>query len=204
MVIVYAFDCTDSTPAWYTVDNGIFWLLQEKLIHFPESCMGYIYIDMTPNTYTSDMKVVDPNETKETGYTRFAWHRMTCTKNMASGLADAHKMISNHGHHNGIILFFSDGLLNKGDFFDGTENFVSKVPVHTFTLGGDAYNHVCTRLVFIHPNDDRLINKFYLFLYIIYMLGSPLHCNKFSRWEVPHQPCSRKAKPINILLQATG
>ncbi|XP_044433690.1 uncharacterized protein [Triticum aestivum] len=142
VVIVYAFDCTESTPAWYTVDNGIFWLLQEKLTHFPESCMGYIYVDMTPNTYTSDMKVVDPNETKETGYTRFAWRRMTCTKNMASGLAEAHKMINNRGHHNGIILFFSDGLLNKGDFFDGTENFVSKVPVHTFTLGGDAYNHV--------------------------------------------------------------
>ncbi|XBI04282.1 hypothetical protein VPH35_132605 [Triticum aestivum] len=142
VVIVYAFECTESTPAWYTVDNGIFWLLQEKLTHFPESCIGCIYIDMTPNTYTSDMKVVDPNEMKETGYTRFAWHRMTCTKNMASGLADAHKMISNHGHHNGIILFFSDGLINKGDFFDGTENFISKVHVHTFTLGGDAYNHV--------------------------------------------------------------
>ena len=142
VVIVYAFDCTDSTPAWYTVDNGIFWLVQEKLTNLHDSCMGYIYVMSTPNTYTSDMKVVDSAETKQTGYTGFAWRRMTCSKNMASGLAEAHKMISNRGHHNGIILFFSDGLINNGDFFDGTENFVSKVPVHTFTLGGDAYNHV--------------------------------------------------------------
>ncbi|XP_048546772.1 uncharacterized protein LOC125525813 [Triticum urartu] len=142
VVIVYAFDCTESTPAWYTVDNGIFWMVQEKLTHFPYSCMGYIYVMSTANTYTSDMKVVDPAETKVIGYTGFARRRTTCTKNMASGLAEAHNMISSRGHHNGIILFFSDGLKNEGDFFDGTNNFISKVPVHTFTLAGDTYNHV--------------------------------------------------------------
>ncbi|XP_020167963.1 uncharacterized protein [Aegilops tauschii subsp. strangulata] len=142
VVIVYAFDCTDWTPAWYTVDNGIFWMVQEKLTHFPDSCMGYIYVMSTANTYTSDMKVVDSAETKETGYTGFARRRTTCTKNMASGLAEAHKMISSRGHHNGIILFFSDGLMNEGDFFDGTNNFISEVPVHTFTLAGDTYNNV--------------------------------------------------------------
>jgi len=141
VVIVYAFDCTEWTPAWYTVDKGIFWLVQEKLTHYPDSCMGYIYVMSDANTYTSDMKVVDSAETKETGYTGFARRRMTCTKNMASGLAEAHKMISNRGHQNGIILFFSDGLMNEGDFFDGTENFNSAVPVHTFTLAGDAYNN---------------------------------------------------------------
>ncbi|XP_044443855.1 uncharacterized protein [Triticum aestivum] len=141
VVIVYAFDSTNSPPAWYTVDGGIFWLVQEKLTHFANSCMGYIYVMSTPNTYTSDMKVVDPAETKDTGYTKFDWRRLTCAKNMGSGLAEAHKMISNRGYRNGIILFFSDGLINEGDFFDGTENFTSKVPVHTFTLGGDAYNH---------------------------------------------------------------
>ncbi|KAM0930399.1 hypothetical protein ACQ4PT_001095 [Festuca glaucescens] len=140
VVMVYAFDCTDSTPAWHTVDNGVFWLLQEKLTHFPDSCMGYIYVMSSPNTYTSDMKLVDSAETRETGYTGFARRRMDCTKNMASGLPEAHKMIRSRGIRNGIILFFSDGLINKGDFFDGTENFRSKVPVHTFTLGGDAYN----------------------------------------------------------------
>uniref|UniRef100_A0A453Q943 VWFA domain-containing protein n=4 Tax=Aegilops tauschii subsp. strangulata TaxID=200361 RepID=A0A453Q943_AEGTS len=150
VVIVYAFDCTNWTSAWYTVD-GIFWMVQEKLTYFAGSCLGYIYVISTPNTYTLDMKVVDPTETKETGYTKFAWHRMTCTKNMASGLAEAHKMISSCGHHNSIILFFSDGLVNKGDFFDGTQNFVSKVPVHTFTLAGDAYNHVLHSIVANSP-----------------------------------------------------
>jgi hypothetical protein len=140
--MVYAFDCTDSTSAWHTVDNGVFWLLQEKLTHFPDSCMGYVYVMSSPNTYTSDMKLVDSAETRETGYTGFARRRMDCTKNMASGLPEAHKMIRSRGIRNGIILFFSDGLVNKGDFFDGTENFRSKVPVHTFTLGGDAYNQV--------------------------------------------------------------
>lgn len=96
----------------------------------------------TPNTYTCDMKPVDAAETKATGYKGFAWRRMTCAKNMASGLVEAHKMVSNSGNKNGIILFFSDGLTNSGDFFDGTEDFISTVPVHTFTLGGDTYNHV--------------------------------------------------------------
>ncbi|CAO2153201.1 unnamed protein product [Urochloa humidicola] len=141
VVIVYAFDCTCYTPAWYTVDDGVFWLVQEKLTQFVDSCMGFIYPELKSNTYTSDMKLVDSAETRTTGYMRFACREIDCTKDMASGLAEAHKMISNRGYKNGIILFFSDGLINKGDFFDGTENFISNVPVHTFTLGGDAYNH---------------------------------------------------------------
>ena len=144
MVIVYAFDCTVSTPAWYTVDSGVFWLVQEKLTHFEDSCMGYIYPMLSNNTYTSDMKLVDSGETKASGYTAFERRRISCMKNMASGLAEAHKMISNRGYKNGIILFFSDGLVNKGDFFDGAEKFISTVPVHTFTLGGDEYNQVCS------------------------------------------------------------
>jgi hypothetical protein len=145
VVIVYAFDCTNSTPAWDTVDDGVFWLVQEKLTQYADSCLGYIYVMSTPNTYTCDMKPVDSAETKATGYKSFARRsRMTCTKYMASGLVEAHKMIGSRGsYQNGIILFFSDGLINTGDFFDGTESFISKVPVHTFTLGGDAYNHVC-------------------------------------------------------------
>lgn len=146
-MIVYAFDCTYYTPAWYTVDDGVFWLVQEKLKHYADSCLGYIYVMSTHNTYTCDMKPVDAAETKATGYKGFARRRMTCTKNMASGLVEAHKMVSNRGNKNGIILFFSDGLTtNSGDFFDGTNNFISKVPVHTFTLGGDdTCNHVCIK-----------------------------------------------------------
>jgi len=142
VVLVYAFDCTNSTLAWAKMDGSIFWIVQERLTRLEDSCMGYIYPMLTPNNYTSDMKVVDPAESKATGYTAFDWRRLPCTKNMASGLAEAHKMLRNRGNQNGIILFFSGGLINKGDFFDGTENFKSEVPVHTFTLGGDAYNQV--------------------------------------------------------------
>lgn len=151
MVIVYAFDCSDYSQAWYTVADGVFWLVHEKLTHFANSCMGYIYpLLVTENgtqAYTSEMKPVESTETRKTGYKCFSTLTISCTKNMASGLAQAHKMVSNRGYQNGIILFFSDGLKNEGDFFDGTDNFKSTVPVHTFTLGGDAYNHVRIKLI---------------------------------------------------------
>ena len=84
-----------------------------------------------------------------TGYKHgWARSRTTCTKNMASGLSEAHKLISCRGHWNSKILLFSDGLINKGDFFDGAEDYISKVPVHTFTLRGDAYNHVSIYIIF--------------------------------------------------------
>ncbi|VAI93134.1 unnamed protein product [Triticum turgidum subsp. durum] len=144
VVIVFAFDRTNSTAQTrYTVAHGVFWLLQEKLTRFVDSCLGYIYVMSTPKTYTYtlDMKLVYSKEKKDAPYTVFNERTRTCTKNMASGLAEAHNMIKNRGHHNGIIFLFSDGLINKGDFFDGTDNYVSEVPVHTFTLGGDTYNH---------------------------------------------------------------
>jgi len=117
-------------------------MVQEKLTHYMDSCLGYIYPMMNGNTYTSDMKLVDPEETKATGYTAFAWRRLACTKNMASGLDEAHKMINNRGYQNGIILLFSDGLIHTEDFFDGAKKFKSKVPIHAFTLGGVEYNQV--------------------------------------------------------------
>lgn len=144
VVIVYAFDSTTTTPAWEKVDE-VFWLLQEKLSHFLDSALGYTYTMSTTNTYISDMKLASGYlEKKANGsYTvSSAWSKTTCMKNMASGLSEAHKLTSYREHQNAVILLFSDGLLNKGDFFDGSEDFVSKVPVHTFTLGGDAYNHV--------------------------------------------------------------
>uniref|UniRef100_A0ACD5YBS8 Uncharacterized protein n=1 Tax=Avena sativa TaxID=4498 RepID=A0ACD5YBS8_AVESA len=138
VVIVYAFDCTESTPDWYKV-GGVYSLVEEKLKHLGEICLGFIYVMSTPNTYVSDMNLLDPSKT---GYTESsARSRTTCIKNMASGLPEAHRLMSDHGHLNGMILLFSDGQINKGDFFDGAEDFISKVPVHTFTLGGDAYNH---------------------------------------------------------------
>ena len=142
MVNVYAFHSTTSTPEYKTGDN-IFWLVQEKLIRLVDSCLGYTYVMSTPNTCTSDMKIVDSAEKNVKGYTGSpAWQRTACTKDMASGLSEAHKLISYREHQNSIILFFSDGLINKGDYFDGAEDFPSKVPVHTFTLGGNAYNQV--------------------------------------------------------------
>lgn len=146
VVIVYAFDISNKmTSTFYTVDDGVFWMVHEKLTHFVDSCMGYICFVLTSNMYLTDMKLVDSAETRETGYNHIAECEITCTKNMACGLPEAHKMISNRGYQNGIILVFSDGLIHEGDFFDGAENFVSNVPVHTFTLGGDAYNHVCIK-----------------------------------------------------------
>lgn len=142
VVIVYAFDSSKNDTAWFTVDDQVFWMVHEKLTQFPNSCIGFIYFYSSGNTYTRDMKLVNSEEKKADGYKRFAWRRIACTRNMASGLAQAHKLISNRDYHNGIILFFSDGRINKGDFFDGTENFISKYPVHTFTLGEDAYNQV--------------------------------------------------------------
>ena len=140
MVIVYAFDCTTSTPAWYTV-NRVYALVQGKLSQLVDSCLGYTYVMLGSNTYKSDMNLVESIETGNTGSS--ARTTDTCMKNMASGLTEAHKLIGYRGHSNSIILLFSDGLINNGDFFDGAEDFISKVPVHTFTLGGDAYNHVC-------------------------------------------------------------
>lgn len=153
VVLVYGFDCTTSTPNWYKMDD-VFWLLHEKLIHFGDSYLGYIYVMSTPNTYTYDMKLVDPDESQATGYKKSpSWRQFTCTKSMASGLSEAHKLISFRGHSNGTILFFSDGMINKGDFFDGVDEFDSKVPVHTFTLGGDEYNEVGNK-----PEDLSITN----------------------------------------------
>ena len=140
VVIVYAFDCTTSTPDWYRVGD-VYTMVQGKLGRFMDNCLGFIYVMSTANTYTSDINLVDSSKT---GYTESsARKKAICTKNMASGLPEAHKMMRGRADSNGIILLFSDGLVNKGDFFDGAEDFISKVPVHTFTLGGDAYNYVC-------------------------------------------------------------
>jgi hypothetical protein len=143
VVIVYAFDCATSSPSRDKVQHEVFWLVQEKLTqYFPGSFLGYTYVMLTPDTYTSDMKLVDSSEIKANGYTRsLSWRRTACTESMSAGLYEAHRLIS--GHPNGIILFFSDGLINKGEFFHGAEDFISTVPVHTFTLGGSAYNDVC-------------------------------------------------------------
>jgi hypothetical protein len=135
VVIVYAFDCTTSTPAWYKMDD-VYSLVEEKLTDLVDT-IGYIFVMSTPNTYRSDMKSVDSAETQKTGYKKSpAWCKAFCTKQMACGLDKAHKLISHSGNKNGIILVFSDGSTHKGDFFDGAKDFVSKVPVHTFILYG--------------------------------------------------------------------
>jgi hypothetical protein len=143
-VIVYAFDCTTKTPAWNKMDE-VYWMMHDKLTDFAGSRLGYVYVMSTPNTYTCDMKLVDSRETAATGYKQSPlWRRTACTENMASGLKEAHKLISDGNHLNaGVILFFHDGSVTKGDYFDGTETFVSTLPVHILTLAGDAYNEVC-------------------------------------------------------------
>jgi hypothetical protein len=139
VVIVYAFDCTHTTPSWNKMDE-VYWLVHEKLTDFAGSSLGYIYGMSTPNTYTCDMKLVDSGETAATGYKKSPlWRRTACTVNMASGLKEAQKLIWARGHmYGGVILFFSDGSVTKGDYFDATDTWASTLPVHTFTLAGDA------------------------------------------------------------------
>ncbi|CAM0948417.1 unnamed protein product [Alopecurus aequalis] len=135
VVVVYGFDCTTYTPAWYKM-NGVYWLVVEKLTHLVDN-IGYIYSMSTPNTYRTDMKLVDSAETRETGYKpSSAWRMAACTGKMACGLKEAHKLINNIGNANGIILLFSDGSTHMGDYFDGAKEFISMVPVHTFILFG--------------------------------------------------------------------
>lgn len=146
VVIVYAFDSSTATPAWNKVEE-VYWLVHRKLTNFTDSCLGYIYVMLSPNNYTYDMKIVDADETEKTGYKPSPlWSRDNCVENMASGLFKAAELISDRAHSNGgIILFFSDGKVNQGNFFHGVENFTSKFPVHTFTVGGDSYdNGLCT------------------------------------------------------------
>jgi hypothetical protein len=142
--IVYAFDSTTSTPAYKKVDE-IFWMVHKELTKSVNTSLGYIYVMSTPNTYTLDMKLVDPADKDGSYKGSSAWRRTACTKNMASGLYLANEFLSNHGKSNSIILLFADGLGNMGDFFDGSEGFVSKFPVHTFTVDGDADSKVCIR-----------------------------------------------------------
>jgi hypothetical protein len=75
---------------------------------------------------------------------------------MASGLAEAHRLISECDNPNGIILLFSDGLINdnKGDFFDGAEAFASTWPVHTFTVGDNSYNQVLLHWMYTSKNHN--------------------------------------------------
>lgn len=119
VVLLYAFDCTGYSPAWFKMED-VFWLVQEKLVvHFAGSSLGYIYVMSERNTYTCDMKLVDSADTQAGGYKGGSfWHRTACNKSMASGLALAHQLISDDGGSKGIILLFSDdGSINKGDFF---------------------------------------------------------------------------------------
>jgi hypothetical protein len=136
VVVLYAFDCTESTPDWHRV-NEVYWMVQSKLAQFPDSCLSYLYVRSGSNSYTKEKRVVGgKNILPET--------TLGCDKDMASGLPEAESLISlSSKNPNGIILLFSDGSINnKGDFFDKAEDYVPKVPVYTFTLGSDAYNQV--------------------------------------------------------------
>uniref|UniRef100_A0ACD5ZQL8 Uncharacterized protein n=1 Tax=Avena sativa TaxID=4498 RepID=A0ACD5ZQL8_AVESA len=142
VVIVYGFDSTNNaTPPFYRVDK-IFWMVQEKMLRNAVGSrpgrLGYVHF-WRPNTYTSDMKVVDSGDVEGRGYrTSPIWKRPSCEKKMASGMSEAQKLIGDT--RDAVIVFFSDGLVHMGDYFDGAEDFKAQVPVHTFTLGGDGYN----------------------------------------------------------------
>ena len=130
VVVVYAFDCTYSTPDWVRVSQ-VYWLVERMLGQFPGSCLSYVYVRSGSNMYTIEKRAVG-------GKKILTEATVACTKNMASGLPEAHRLIDLASENpNGIILLFSDGAIdkNKGDFFDNAEVYLSSVPVHTFTLG---------------------------------------------------------------------
>jgi hypothetical protein len=136
VVVLYAFDCSDATPDWGRV-NQVYWMVQSKLAQFPDSCLSYLYVMSRSNRYTKEKRMVGAkNILPET--------TLQCYKDMASGLPEAESLIGLSSENpNGIILLFSDGSINnKGDFFDKAKDYAPKVPVHTFTLGSDAYNQV--------------------------------------------------------------
>jgi hypothetical protein len=186
---VYAFDSTTSTPAYKKVDE-IFWMVHKKLSNSMDTSLGYIYVMSTPNTYTLDMKPVDPSD-KVSGYKKSSvWCRTACTKSMASGLHLANKLINDQGHSKGIILFFSDGLINKGDFFDGVEDFVSEFPVHTFTVGGDAYNKVCIASDINLGMCSVCFSYLNICFFFVYILGYAHHRREFPTRDVQPSPSS--------------
>ncbi|KAL6658171.1 hypothetical protein ACP70R_003757 [Stipagrostis hirtigluma subsp. patula] len=135
VVILYAFDSTTATPAYRLVDQ-VYWFVQEKIGDFASSSrLSYIYVESAKNSYTYQKRFARSRKAI------LATSCVPCTKTMACGLPEAHRLISQNSEHpNGIILLLSDGLINKGDFFEGAEDFASTWPVHTFTVGGDAYN----------------------------------------------------------------
>jgi hypothetical protein len=148
VVIVYAFDSSTTTPA-YTKVNNVYWLVQDKIGSFASSSrLSYIYFMSSGNNCTTEKRFARSREEIS------PQSRTPCTTNMASGLAEAHRLIGQSENLNGIILLLSDGLIenNKGDFFGGAEEFVSTWPVHTFTVGKNSYNQVHVEL---YPRENK-------------------------------------------------
>uniref|UniRef100_A0ACD6A3T4 Uncharacterized protein n=1 Tax=Avena sativa TaxID=4498 RepID=A0ACD6A3T4_AVESA len=141
VVIVYAFDSSTMTAAYAKVNN-VYYLVEGKIGCFSSNSMiSYVYFESSNNSCTSGKIFA-----RERGII-IGGSTTPCTPNMASGLAEAHRMIGGGeipAAKKGIILFFSDGLMdkNKGSFFfDGTTDYVSKWPVYTFIVGGgEDYN----------------------------------------------------------------
>jgi hypothetical protein len=211
VVVLYAFDCTESTPDWHRV-NQVYWMVQSKLAQFPDSCLSYLYVRSGSNSYTKEKRVVGgKNILPET--------TLGCDKDMASGLLEAESLISlSSKNPNGIILLFSDGSINnKGDFFDKAEDYVPKVPVYTFTLGSDAYNQVrqhiyiacaCVYiLLLVILKDVPYVDSIIIHICcvnIILMVGSPQYCGKFPGRDVQLCPNSREARPVVAFVTAAG
>jgi hypothetical protein len=145
VVVVYAFDSSTTTPAYTKVDK-MYWLVQDKIGSFAtNSRLSYIYFMSSGNNCTTQKRFAHSREEI------LSQSRTPCTTNMASGLAEAHRLIGECGNPNGIILLFSDGLIdnNKGDFFDGAEVFVSTWPVHTFVVGENTYSQVTFNWIYL-------------------------------------------------------
>lgn len=133
---MYRDEGTTGRGCYYRVLE-VYSLVEKKLAKFPGSCLSFPWYSYSTFVYAKTMvgvKKILP-EIWKGGY-----------KNMAVGLPEAHNLISLSSGQNPngrILLLFSNGLAdNNGDFFDNAEGFISTVPVHTFTVGSDAYNQV--------------------------------------------------------------
>ncbi|KAF8665832.1 hypothetical protein HU200_053911 [Digitaria exilis] len=141
VVILTAVDGIHTLPNNNTrIDRAIFQFMEEKLSALSaDNRLGYLTYWSASNSYCFRYKSMNHSiESNE--------EKATCTRYMAWCLLWAELLLMEMGKDvpssKGIILLFSDGKTNTGDFFEGGHVYKSKVPVHTFTLGGDANNNI--------------------------------------------------------------
>jgi hypothetical protein len=132
-VILLAFDDSRYSrlyPIWKARDLRM--NIAKVVSNFAFGCTGLSEVYPTGNEYDFS------KENILTGEYVVPKQTLPCTKKMACGLAEAHRLIGlcKDPNPNGIIILISDGEKYEGDFFDGAEDFKSTWPVHTYSMYG--------------------------------------------------------------------